>query len=262
MTAQPVEQTEAMRLLHHSFDHASVDVIKSMIGDGSVVCVKIAIKHLTDYDCLPCTMAKLKRMTYQRGKASLVAEVLQKLSADICSVGERSICGSTQLLLMMDEASHYKSVFLLKRKSKASNHHQALIPRLNNAHTQSVTVLHSDKGGEFLMRGQYTFCSENGIGKQFTNAYSPEENTVVERANGTLMNKVQALLAMTQLTDMLWGEALLHVVYIEYVTTKKALGKAIPHEALHSLKPDVSHLRTWCVCGVRADSCRVKATQR
>ncbi|TYZ60104.1 hypothetical protein PybrP1_010050 [[Pythium] brassicae (nom. inval.)] len=142
VTAQPANPTEAMQLMHQPFAHASMDVIKGMIGNKSV-----------------------------------------------------------------EGASRFKWAFRLRRKGGASAHLQALIRRLNVAHKEQAAMLHSDQGSD------------------------PEENAIVKRANETLMAKARALLAMTQLPDMLGGEALLHVVHTENVMTKKALTLKTPHQS-------------------------------
>ncbi|TYZ61551.1 hypothetical protein PybrP1_013066 [[Pythium] brassicae (nom. inval.)] len=96
-------------------------------------------------------------MTCQR-KPGREVEILKKLSADICSVGERSICGSTTFLLVMDEVSRFKWAFLLRRKGDASAHLQALVRRLNMAPKEQATTLHSDQDGEFPGRELQAFA--------------------------------------------------------------------------------------------------------
>jgi hypothetical protein len=90
------------------------------------------------------------------------------------------------------------------------------------------------------------FCRSQGIFTSTTNGYSPEENGVVERANGPLLPRIRAMLAATRLPKDLWGEALLHSVHTLNRWTTSALpdGKT-PYEALHDKKPDMSQLRTW-----------------
>jgi hypothetical protein len=77
-----------------------------------------------------------------------------------------------------------------------------------------VQVFHADGGDEFISNEVELFCADNGIEThQYTHADSPEENAIVERANGLVVQCVRSVLDATVLPNMMWGEALLHVVH-------------------------------------------------
>ncbi|ETL81366.1 hypothetical protein L917_18284 [Phytophthora nicotianae] len=65
-----------------------------------------------------------------------------------------------------------------------------------------------------------------------TNAYSPEENGIVERANGIVLPRVRAMLAATRLPHILWGEALLHAVTTLNWLPTKPMGLVTPLQKL------------------------------
>ncbi|GKA48250.1 zinc finger, CCHC-type containing protein [Tanacetum coccineum] len=48
-----------------------------------------------------------------------------------------------------------------------------------------VRMLRTDKGGEFTSNEFTKYCKENGIARQLTAPYSPQQNGVVERRNRT-----------------------------------------------------------------------------
>ncbi|DAZ98988.1 TPA: hypothetical protein N0F65_011243 [Lagenidium giganteum] len=72
----------------------------------------------------------------------------------------------------------------------------------------------TDQGGEFLNAEAQTFYEDDGLQLLIPNGYAPQENGMVERGNGLLMEKVRTLLAMTHLPmacgvmhcSMLWGQ--------------------------------------------------------
>jgi transposase InsO family protein len=132
---------------------------------------------------------------------------LQKLSVDICTVNDKTLCSATMFLLVIDEYSRYKWCYLLQRKSQAAQCLITLIKQLNvrfKSQQYQVEVVHSDQGGEFENNELKAFYAAHGIEQITTNAYSPQENGIVERANGTVMRKVRAILQMTRLPDLLW----------------------------------------------------------
>lgn len=90
-----------------------------------------------------------------------------------------------------------------------------------------------------------TFAEEHGIEIQNTNAYSPEENGIVERGNGILLPRLRVVLHATNQTSLLWGEALLHVMDTVNKLPTSALNGVSPYEALYKKKPQLQDLRTW-----------------
>ncbi|KAE8897675.1 hypothetical protein PF005_g9560 [Phytophthora fragariae] len=156
-------------------------------------------------------------------------------------------------LLVIDEATRYKWVFLLEKKSEATHY---IIMLLNELRTQcnkyQVQRLFSDKGGEFEGNELRVLCEKEGVILRSTNAYSPQENGIAERANGVVIPRIRALLTATHMTDLLWGEVLLHVVATLNALPTKPLGFESPHEKLYEVLPDLSVLRTWgCLAWVR-----------
>lgn len=130
-----------------------------------------------------------------------------------------------------------------------------LIRRLNPQFKdvgQQVKILRSEQGGEFVNQELQAFCADERIQTQYTNAYSPQENAIVERANGVVLPRVRAMFQATQLPPRLWGEALLYLVDTLNVRMTKSLGVS-PFEALHGIKPELKSLRTWgCLAFVRS----------
>lgn len=78
------------------------------------------------------------------------------------------------------------------------------------------------------------------------NAYTPEENCLVEKLNGSLRNKFRAIRQATGLLTTLWGKILHYVVEVDNMSFTKALGEVTPFEMITGRKPDARNLR---VCG-------------
>ncbi|KAE9170869.1 hypothetical protein PF005_g27386 [Phytophthora fragariae] len=160
-------------------------------------------------------------MSYQRGPERR-RNPLEKLSVDLCSVSEEAITGEMMFLLALDEATRYKWCYLLKNKSDAAPRLEKLILRLNT---------------RFKRAGHIN-----------TNGYSPEENGLMERANGIILPRLRAVLHATHQTNLLWGEAALHIVDTLNVLPTEALRGKSPHEALYGTEPSLREMRTWgCV---------------
>ena len=74
---------------------------------------------------------------------------------------------------------------------------------------------------------------------------TPQENGVSECLNHTLMEKVQAMLWATGLPHYLWGEALLHAMYLKNHTFMKALNGHTPYEAVNEGPLNLQDLPKW-----------------
>ncbi|KAE9297506.1 hypothetical protein PF008_g23728 [Phytophthora fragariae] len=119
-----------------------------------------------------------------------------------------------------------------------------LIVRLERQHV--INRVTFDQNVEFVNKKMKGFLTDHGIELRPTNAYTPKENSLVEKQNGNLMNKVRAIREATGLSESLWGEVLMFVVEVDNMNSTKALPDMTPYQKLTGMKPDVSKLH---VCG-------------
>ncbi|KAE9171394.1 hypothetical protein PF005_g27158 [Phytophthora fragariae] len=238
------KQSSLMRW-HMKFAHLNVQALKRMVLKEMVDGMQ-SLK-LDDFkeplDCIACTMAKQRRMSYKpHNKRSKVC--YDRLMSDVCSIGLETIGGNRYFQLVQDEASRYKWCYLLEHKSEATKNVTNLILRLEKEHV--INRVTFDQGGEFVNKKMKSFLADHGIELRPTNAYTPEENSLVEKQNGNLMNKVRAIREGTGMPESLWGEILMYVVEFDNLSLTKALADMTPYQKLAGVKPDVGKLH---VCG-------------
>jgi hypothetical protein len=94
------------------------------------------------------------------------------------------------------------------------------------------------------MRPFAAYFLENGVVSQYTMLGSPEQNGVAERRNHTLMDMVRSKMSRTNLTEFLWGEALMTASYILNYVPSKSVPKTT-FELWTGRKPSLNHLRVW-----------------
>ena len=83
-----------------------------------------------------------------------------------------------------------------------------------------------------------------GIVSQLTLPGTPHRNGVSERHNRTLLDMVQSMMSLTDLTLSFWGYALETATF----TLNRTLSKSIettPYELWFSSKPKLSFLKVW-----------------
>nr|GEY55852.1 ribonuclease H-like domain, reverse transcriptase, RNA-dependent DNA polymerase [Tanacetum cinerariifolium] len=84
-------------------------------------------------------------------------------------------------------------------------------------------MLRTDRGGEFISNEFTQYCKENGITRQLTAPYSPQQNGVVERRNRTIMSTTRCMMKATNMPQNFWAEAIRHAIYILNSVPTKAL---------------------------------------
>ena len=78
------------------------------------------------------------------------------------------------------------------------------------------------------------FCKQNGIKKELTVGYTPQQNGVVERKNMTIVEMARSMMKATGLPTKYWGETIAIAVYlINWCPTKLVCDK-IPLEQMDS----------------------------
>jgi hypothetical protein len=92
------------------------------------------------------------------------------------------------------------------------------------------------------------YLLENGIKKELTAVYSPQQNGCAERLNRTLLEKTQCLLRDANLPPMFWGEALKTANFIRNYSKTKICREKVPIELWTGRKPSVKFFRIFGCC--------------
>ena len=99
----------------------------------------------------------------------------------------------------------------------------------------SIKTICSDRGGEYISREFEEYCKNEGIQKQLTSGYTPQQNGVSERRNRTIVEMVRTMINEKGLTKYFWAEAVHTGVYILNRCPSKALKDKTPLEAWSGL---------------------------
>jgi hypothetical protein len=98
----------------------------------------------------------------------------------------------------------------------------------------------TNQEGEFM-----DFCAVEGIKRELTVPYNPQQNGVAERKNRAIVGVARAMLHDQGLPLFLWAEACYTVVYLQNRSPHKAVGSMTPEEAFSGKKPEVGHFRIF-----------------
>jgi hypothetical protein len=99
-----------------------------------------------------------------------------------------------------------------------------------------IRVLRLDNGGEYTSKEFMDFCAGEGIRRELTVPYNPQQNGVAERKNRAIVGAARAMLHDQGLLLFLWAEACYTAVYLQ---------NRSPHKAVGSMTPEVGHFRIF-----------------
>ena len=110
-------------------------------------------------------------------------------------------------MVVVDDFTRYTWVILLRSKSDAPKHIEALYTRLQNEKNMKIVWIHSDHGKEFENSYMESFCTRSGISQEFSAPITPQQNGVVERNNRVIQEMARAMLHNKDVARNLWGGA-------------------------------------------------------
>jgi hypothetical protein len=105
--------------------------------------------------------------------------------------------------------------------------------------------LRTNNGGEYTSDEFDNFCQHEGIKRQFTTAYTPQQNRVAERMNITLLERTRAMLKAAGLGKSLWAEAVNTACYVINRSPSTAIELKTPMEMWTGKPADYSRLHIF-----------------
>jgi transposase InsO family protein len=89
------------------------------------------------------------------------------------------------------------------------------------------------------------YCQEDGISRQLTAAYTPYQNSLVERRNRSILEKTGSMMLGAGIPNYLWAEAAKTTVYLLNRSPTKANLGVTPEECFSNRPPNLRHLRIF-----------------
>jgi transposase InsO family protein len=113
--------------------------------------------------------------------------------------------GQRNFMTMIDDASRYCYVYLLKTKDGALHCFKTYKAEVENQLEKKIKRFRPDHGGEYFSNEFDLFCAEHGIIRDRTPPYSPQSNGVAKRKYRTLTDLVNSIMDIFGLSKAWWG---------------------------------------------------------
>ncbi|GJX08294.1 zinc finger, CCHC-type containing protein [Tanacetum coccineum] len=203
------------------------------------------IKHTTQV-CDVCLIGKHNRAPFPKKTKARSTSPLDLVYGDLCGpITPPTPSGKKYIFLLVDDYSRYMWAYFLNTKDQAFDTFKEFKKSVENELRTSLRIFRTDRGGEFTSNEFMQYCKENGIARQLTAPYSPQQNGVVERRNRTIMSTTRCMMKATSMPQNFWAEAVRHAIYILNNVPTKALEDITPYEAIKQRKPNLGNLRIF-----------------
>jgi transposase InsO family protein len=119
-----------------------------------------------------------------------------------------SFDGSKYCLVIVDDYSLFTWVFFLQEKSQTQETLKNFLRWAQNEFGLRIKKIRSDNGTEFKNSKIEEFLEEEGTKYEFSSPYTPQQNSVVETKNRTLLDMARTMLDEYKISDRFWAEAI------------------------------------------------------
>lgn len=196
--------------------------------------------------CNTCMLSKIHVLAFPKESESRSNSLLELVHADVCGPFRiKSVGGSSYFVTFIDDMSRKIHVYFLKHKSEVLEKFKTYKLQVEKQTGRKIKTLRSDNGGEFVNRAFDEFLADEGIKRQLTVSYTPQQNGVAERANRTLIEMARSMIIHAGVKHYLWAEAVNTAVYIRNRCPTKKLEDKTPFEVWTGRKPNVSHFKVF-----------------
>ena len=178
-------------------------------------------------DCEICAKVKIRRSPHAR-RLPLSCTPFHRLHTDVLQINPVSKLSYRYVLVIIDDASRFNRVYLLKSKSESEHRLLEFFAKIKTKTNITPSYLHSDRGGEFSLSSFLDKLKTLGVSIERGPANSPQTNGIVERFNGILLDKIKCMMLQSQVPLSMWHEAVCHASTILNV---------LPHASLNWISP-------------------------
>nr|XP_037873962.1 uncharacterized protein LOC101742499 [Bombyx mori]XP_037873963.1 uncharacterized protein LOC101742499 [Bombyx mori] len=221
------------------------DLWHKRLGHANRKHLKLLKLPISEKPCGICVEGKSTRLPFSttpRPRSKYIGELIH---TDISGpINIPTLTNEVYFHTIIDDYTHFCEVYLLQRKSEATDRLIEYVNRMERQIECKVKKIRSDNGGEFKNEKLNKFCKDKGIVQQFTLPYSPQSNGVSERMNRNIYNRARTLLIESGLPKTLWGEAVRCAVYQTNRCQSYAINFQTPAEKMFGNK-DLTRLRIF-----------------
>ncbi|GJX59588.1 zinc finger, CCHC-type containing protein [Tanacetum coccineum] len=209
-------------LWHARLGHLNFDDINKMTRKGLVEGIP-RINHARQI-CNACLLGKQSRTPFPNQAKFRSKNPLDLVYGDLCGpISPATHSGKKFIFLLVDDRTRFMWAYFLTSKDQAFSTFKEFRQQIEMEMRMKLRMLRTDRGGEYTSNEFTKYCKENGIARQLTAPYLPQQNGVVERRNRTVLSTTRNMIKAMKLPLTFWAEAVRHAIYILNRVSTRAL---------------------------------------
>ncbi|KAL1453609.1 hypothetical protein WDU94_009938 [Cyamophila willieti] len=225
--ANVVKKPNEFELWHKRLAHLNVQTMKSL--EKGIV-TGVSLHGDPPENCEVCDKAKQCRAPFHKTEMRRANSVLDVIHTDMI------ICRKSYVYFMKSKCEVFDKFLEFK----------ALV---ENQTGKTIKTVRSDNGTEYVNNKFKNYLAQNGILLNTSAPYTPEQNSLAERLNRTLLEKARSMLFQSGLEEKFWAEAIATAVYLKNVLPTQALqDKKKKHQKKYGVEgknPKLKHLKVF-----------------
>ena len=250
LSSSPVANTTSKPMtiseLHRKMGHVNHEDLRKMVKDGMITGIDLDMNSKPEF-CEPYIKAKATRKHFPKKSDTKYENYGDKIVADTWGPAPVESLGRNKYhQIFQDLSSHEERVYFSRQKSAGFDNYKKYEAWVKNQRGATIKIFGTDRGGEFTSKAFNNHIENAGTVRHLTVHDSPSSNGAAERANRTHMECALAMIVASGLPKNLWGEAVLHSIWIRNRTPTRAIeGNQTPYEKGTGKKPDLTKLIEW-----------------
>jgi transposase InsO family protein len=140
--------------------------------------------------CKGCALGKYTKTNFPSSDSREVG-ILDLIHSDVCGpMSSASLTSSLYYVVFIDDFSRKSWIFFMKTKGQVFSQFQDFKALMENQTRKKIRVLRLDNGDEYTSKEFMNFCVGEGIRRELTIPYNPQQNGVAERKNRAIVGVV------------------------------------------------------------------------
>jgi FtsZ-interacting cell division protein YlmF len=148
-------------------------------------------------------------------------------------------------MLIIDDYSRITWVSFLKEKVEAFEKFKIFKASTENQVGNTLKVVRSDGGGEFMSIDFKEFCDKHGIKREYTIPGTPQQNGVFERKNRTVQQMARSMMNEKNIGQTYWVEAIHTTIHILNKAHLRPHSDKAPYELWHGRPTTIKHFKVF-----------------
>nr|GEU84565.1 hypothetical protein [Tanacetum cinerariifolium] len=189
---------DELMLWHRRLGHVNFKTINKLVKENLVR--GLPTKHFeNDQTCVACLKGKQHKASCKSKIQNSITQPLFMLHMDLFGHTSVSILMNKKYCLVVtDDYSRFTWVFFFATKDETSGILKRFITEIENLVDKKVKIIRCDNGTEFKNKAMSEFCEKKGIKKEYSVARNPQQNSVAERRNMTLIEAARTMVLVVK----------------------------------------------------------------